>query len=177
LQVAVFYCSDFDTGAYSGGDCGVVNSPDGPYILAPEIALPVELTSFYGDSSGDANILNWVTETEINNDFFILEKSYDALSFEEVAVLNGAGNNVGSIRYEALDFDPKKTTYYRLSQVDFDGNTEVFKVIVVINNTRKKERNKLLKVVNLLGRIVPENYSGVVIEYYTNGLAMKKIRM
>lgn len=178
LDVDVFYSGDFDTGAYSGGDCGVINNPDGPYLLAPSIALPIKLISFYGASNNKENKLSWVTKTEINNDFFILEKSYDAISFEEVEILSGAGNSVGIIRYEALDFNPENLTYYRLTQVDFDGNTETFKVIVVINDDIEKgESNKLLKVVNSFGQVVPENYSGFVIEYYTNGLAIKRIRM
>lgn len=178
LDVDVFYSSDFDTGAYSGGNCGVINSPDGPYFLAPSIALPIKLISFYGASNDKENKLSWVTETEINNDFFILEKSYDAISFEEVEMLSGAGNSVENIRYESLDLNPQNLTYYRLTQVDFDGSSEASKIIVVTNsNFNKGEDAKLLKTVNSSGQVVTKNYPGVLIEYYADGRIEKKIRL
>jgi hypothetical protein len=178
LDVDVFYSTDFDTGAYSGGDCGTINSPDGPYLLSPAITLPIKLTSFYAVSNENVNVLNWVTETEVNNDLFILQKSYDAINFEEVEVLNGAGNSVRSIKYEAVDLAPQKLTYYRLTQVDFDGDSETFKVISVVNNYSESGSNtRLLQVVNAFGQVVNDDYTGVVIEHYSDGTAVKKIKM
>lgn len=55
--------------------------------------LPVELISFSGEQKNSYNQINWSTITENNNNFFILEKSYDAINFEEISKINGFGNS------------------------------------------------------------------------------------
>lgn len=87
--------------------------------LAP---LPIELLSF--EVHLDQNVVNltWTTATETNNDFFTIERSVDALHFEEVLTIAGAGNSDTIINYEATDEQPLAgRTYYRLKQTDFDG--------------------------------------------------------
>ena len=86
--------------------------------------LPIELTSF------DAKIFNqqvkliWETASEINNNYFTIERSVDGKNFEFVTTVKGAGNsNVGNT-YSTYDSAPLYgTSYYRLTQTDFDGTT------------------------------------------------------
>jgi hypothetical protein len=93
--------------------------------------LPVELLSFTGDCN-DGNVkLNWSTASEINNDYFIIEKSNNLKDFTIIAKINGAGNSNNITNYAILDLTNVDMTYYRLVQVDFDGKTEVFPIIAV----------------------------------------------
>lgn len=177
LDVNVFYSGDYDTGAYSGGSCGTINNPDGPYLLSPAIALPIKLSSFDGENQGKSNALSWTTETEINNDYFILEKSYDAISFEKMSVVYGSGNSISEQYYEAKDLNPQKLTYYRLTQVDFDGNSETFKTIALVNDNELNDEITLVNQVNTYGQVVNENYTGMVIEYYSDGTVIKRIKL
>jgi hypothetical protein len=96
------------------------------------IILPIDLLSFTA-SAGEEDIeLKWSTATETNNDFFTLEKSRDGRNFEWVANLEGAGNSKNVLNYEFTDTRPfAGTSYYRLTQTDFDGTSETFPLITV----------------------------------------------
>ena len=66
--------------------------------------------------------LEWVTATEINNDFFTLERSQDGKSFEEIGKVKGAGNSSQILNYNFTDEHPNSgVSYYRLKQTDYDG--------------------------------------------------------
>ncbi len=96
--------------------------------------LPIELLSFWGENRGNHNQLNWITSTEINNDYFILEKSVDGIKFEKIeGEIAGAGNSLLELSYDKTDKNPYDRTYYRLKQVDFDGRSSFSKVIVIEN--------------------------------------------
>lgn len=103
--------------------------------LTPCVPLPVELASFEGESQGCVNKLTWVTESERDNDYFMVERSYDGNDWETIGTVNGAGNSNERMHYAHYDhsFDESKFAYYRLSQLDNDGKKEVFKMISVKN--------------------------------------------
>jgi hypothetical protein len=66
--------------------------------------------------------LNWVTATEINNDYFTIQRSVDGLVFEDIEEITGAGNSNREISYQTFDDNPYNgTSYYRLKQTDFNG--------------------------------------------------------
>ncbi len=97
--------------------------------------LPIELVSFNGKQEKMNIQLTWITETEINNDFFTIERSVDGITFHEVGTEDGAGTNYHQTKYLFLDQNPKKgINYYRLKQTDFDG-TFKFSGIVGVNYT------------------------------------------
>lgn len=84
--------------------------------------LPIELLSFDAFFLGDEVELKWVTASEINNDFFTLEKTQDGINYEIVETISGAGNSTGVLNYSFVDSLPLKgVSYYRLKQTDFDG--------------------------------------------------------
>ena len=94
--------------------------------------LPVELLYFEATDLAGKIMLSWETMAEINNDYFIIEKSSDGNHWNEIANVPGSGNSTESFYYTHLDFDPcGESCYYRLTQVDFDGTSEVFKAIQV----------------------------------------------
>ena len=94
-----------------------------PWTLASKLSpLPIELLSFSAQYDGHKNVeLTWTTATEVNNDFFSVERSTDAVNFEEVCRVKGSGTSLQKKKYGCVDTDPKKgISYYRLKQMDFD---------------------------------------------------------
>ena len=84
--------------------------------------LPIELTSFTAEPDGDNVNLDWITMSEVNNNYFTVEKSTDGISFEELARVDGAGNSTTVKTYNTTDTKPVTgLNYYRLKQTDFDG--------------------------------------------------------
>lgn len=110
------------------------NTTDFVTVTLPK-PLPIELISFFGKSEKFGNLLNWSTSTEINNDYFTIERSTDGITFMEVGAVKGAGNSNTIINYEFIDNEIDRSTYYyRLKQTDFDGKFS-FSSVIVINNT------------------------------------------
>lgn len=91
--------------------------------------LPVELSYFRALCDNEKTDLHWSTVSESNNDFFTLEKSSNSLSFDFLALIPGAGNSNQITNYSYTDEEPfAGTTYYRLSQTDYDGASEILGV-------------------------------------------------
>jgi len=85
--------------------------------------LPIELASFNVNKSGTSAIISWVTASEINNDFFNVEKSADGLHFESISKIQGAGTSSTPLHYTINDSNPfNGINYYRLKQTDYDGH-------------------------------------------------------
>lgn len=88
--------------------------------------LPVTLASFDAQCEGNNAIINWSTASEINNDYFVVEKSYDGNVYFELETVQGAGNSSINISYNAFDNDDTDNVYYRLKQVDFNGTVTYY---------------------------------------------------
>jgi hypothetical protein len=96
--------------------------------------LPIELLSFNGVLNNRQIDLFWVTETEINNDYFIVERSVDALNWTAIGQVDGAGTHFGQLHYMLVDNDIDWMVagyYYRLIQVDFNVNSTTSNVIFI----------------------------------------------
>jgi hypothetical protein len=134
--------------------------------------LPIELVKFDGTAYDTYNLLTWTTATENNNDYFIVEKSTDAVNFSEVGRVKGNGNSHTYLNYSLKDYDIHNgITYYQLRSVDFDKKEQYSNVIAVENKFAEK---KIIRVLNMLGQDVDENYEGVKIVYYSDGTVMKQ---
>lgn len=93
-----------------------------PCTVTPCNVLPIKLVSFTASVKSNYVDLEWITASELNNDFFTIEKSIDGREFITVSKHNGAGNSQNLLRYAAKDYSPYSgTSYYRLKQTDFDG--------------------------------------------------------
>jgi hypothetical protein len=98
-------------------------------------ALPVSLIYFRATPAGSTVNLNWATATETNNDRFEIERSKDGKNFEKIGTVNGAGNSKVKREYNYTDRDMQKgVVYYRLRQVDLNGEFEVFQIQAVKMN-------------------------------------------
>ena len=93
--------------------------------------LPVELVSFSVTLDKGKAVLTWVTATEIDNSHFEVQRSKDGKVYEKIATVEGKGNSNQRVKYQHIDNKPNASvTYYRLKQVDFNGDYKYSKVVV-----------------------------------------------
>ena len=120
-------------GPYTMSASGVTSfSPFG--VEGENSVLPVELLAFNAAMQDGAVLLKWATASELNNDFFTIEKTTDLQSFEEVGTVKGKGTTEERNDYQLYDHNPSPgVCYYRLKQTDFDG-TYTYSDIVKVNN-------------------------------------------
>ncbi|MEL6252611.1 MAG: T9SS type A sorting domain-containing protein [Bacteroidota bacterium] len=94
--------------------------------------FPVELSHFSVSLKEGKAVLDWTTAMELNNDYFQIERSGEDKLFLPIGQISGAGNSNNSLDYEFVDENPLKgSNYYRLRQVDFNGEFEIFQTIEV----------------------------------------------
>jgi hypothetical protein len=114
----VDHSAEYEVSSFSGGGGG------GGAGSAP---LPVEMIRFEAKASANHTAqLDWVTASELNNSHFIIERSYNAIDFEEVGIVQGNGTVNHISEYAHLDNTidaAQNVVYYRLVQVDYDGTT------------------------------------------------------
>ena len=100
--------------------------------------LPVELVELRIQKSASSNRLTWKTLTEINNDYFEIQKSTDGVTFESIGKVAGNGNSTREIKYSFIDERPSAGfNYYRLKQVDLDGRFELSYIVKVENKLNR----------------------------------------
>ncbi len=93
-----------------------------------DLLLPITLLHFSVSKEQSYISFSWSTSSEINNDYFTLERSIDAVNFITIGKTNGAGNSNTLLHYSVNDYHPTEgLSYYRLKQTDLDGNYEYFK--------------------------------------------------
>lgn len=111
--------------ASGGGLTGTGNSP--PFDVTTSAPLPIVLTDFQAEVAHQQVVLQWLTETELHNDYMALERSEDGRAFREIARLSGRGTTQQPQAYRYYDRAPSPgLNYYRLRQVDFDGQTTFY---------------------------------------------------
>jgi type IX secretion system substrate protein len=111
-----------------------VNNFNSIWALAGNASpLPIELLSFTAEAQDNKQVLcKWVTVSEINNDYFTVERSLDGFNFEEVGIVAGAGNSTATLEYQFTDKDPYfGLSYYRLKQTDYDGSNNWSQIVPV----------------------------------------------
>jgi len=94
--------------------------------------LPVEWLSFVANLKSNTVVLDWKTASESGNDYFIVERSIDGHNFEAIGTVAGNGNTNTISSYSFTDYNPGTgILYYRLRQVDFDGQLDYSKIVPV----------------------------------------------
>lgn len=105
-------------------------------ILNVQSHLPVELLSFVATSVNKSVSINWATASELNNDYYTIERSEDGFTYNTIITIKGAGNSNMVLNYQYSDYDANENSvlYYRLRQTDYDGNFE-YVATAWVNNT------------------------------------------
>jgi len=94
--------------------------------------LPIELLNFEVSIKNQQVDLKWSTSTEINNDYFTVERSVNGIDWEAILTANGAGNSDQIINYSDVDDKPiSGLSYYRLKQTDYNGQFDYSNVVSV----------------------------------------------
>lgn len=106
---------------------------DNPPCIIP---LPILLSDFTAAASGDIVHLNWQTTTEMNNDYFTLERSSNGSNWTGINKIAGAGNSSTTLSYSTVDLSPLPgVSYYRLKQTDYDGRFSYSTIEKAVINT------------------------------------------
>ncbi|HEY8936485.1 MAG TPA: T9SS type A sorting domain-containing protein [Cyclobacteriaceae bacterium] len=112
------------------------NSNDSGMSNVDCATLPTSLLYFigyYNKESGEVE-LKWITASELDNNYFTLERSLDGLTFAAVSNVRGQGTTSGISKYHYTDYAneiKKNSCYYRLSQTDLDGTKKTLEEIYV----------------------------------------------
>ena len=159
----------------------------GPAVLTftSTTNLPIELIDFTASCSSNHIQLNWSTATEKNNDYFLIESSLNGYDWQPIAKVKGSGTSETTKHYSYFDkTNNHELTYYRLSQIDYNGKSAVFRAIdinckinsidqmVLFPNPATTELNVLLnvssnstsntiRILNNFGQIVMEKNVGL----------------
>lgn len=105
--------------AFAASGSGI--SPNG-FSLS---VLPVLFNGFFVTRNNNNVILNWSTAQELNNNNFEIQRSLDGSNWSTVAIMMGAGNANAVQQYSFTDMNmTAAVAYYRIKQVDIDGNYE-----------------------------------------------------
>ncbi len=102
-------------------------------INQSQTPLPIELISFETEAiNNDYVQIDWITASEMNNDYFTIEKSQDGKIWEIQSEVDGARKSLVAKSYQTFDLNPYTgRSYYRLKQTDFNGNFSYSKTTVV----------------------------------------------
>lgn len=93
-------------------------------IQCGQTPLPIELLSFSAMKDGQQVLTTWATATELNNDHFELQRSFDGAVWSTIGSIPGSGTTQSTHFYDLVDPAPHMgVDYYRLKQVDVDGSS------------------------------------------------------
>lgn len=130
----------------SSGTIGIICTSEN-YIL------PIELIDFSAIAYLNTIKIMWSTATETNCFGYVIQKSTNLEAWYDIGFVNGMGNDTQITEYSFVDPTPiSGVSYYRLKQIDFDGQYEIFKVIAVQWNQNDDIFNVFRKY-NFLGQI------------------------
>tara|TARA_R110001632_G_scaffold70241_2_gene163702 strand:+ start:84 stop:845 length:762 start_codon:yes stop_codon:yes gene_type:complete len=134
------------------------------------LVLPVDLTYFKAERVDNRIELEWQTASEYINDYFELQASIDGKDFETINFVTGKGTTNSKTTYKRTLID-SEYIFFRLKQVDYDGQFEIHPVVKV----SKDLRGNLLKTVRLNALGVESAYGNIIVEIYTDSTVKKVI--
>lgn len=141
-----FKICDYDT----NNNCTPAGSNFTPDIIAGPLPVEFDKINLLLQRNGSINI-QWSTRSEMNNDYFTIERSLNGLGFYSIGEVRGAGNSVAEVFYEFLDEEPLPgISFYRIKQTDYDGKFAYSNVKSVINQGKNRTA------------ITPKNTNGFV---------------
>ncbi len=109
--------------------------------------LPITLSQFNAKLDNQAILLNWTTSTEINNNYFVVERSFDGRKFDSLTYIKGVGNSSSTNNYSYRDYTySSQINYYRLKQVDYDGASTYYNVVSLDASNTTSNNSKALKI-------------------------------
>lgn len=131
------------------------------YDINLSAVLPIKIVKINAIANQNSNIISWITASEINNQWQIVEKSADGISnWTEVDRVSGSMSSDGNRSYEVIDNKPFGLTYYRIHSIDYDGFEEFSDIVYARSNNFAIDNNV---------QIVPNPTSGHInVLYYSS---------
>jgi len=182
LQSTVSWCAEFGITYYISVGYYASGVGTGNFVLNVSTAgvacsvLPIELLSFDVYMVDTTVNVKWSTATETNCDYFSVERSTNGIDWKEVAQVNGNGTTSTIHFYNTVDLNaPYGYSYYRLKQVDYNGQYEIFPIKSV--NKPFKKRNVTM-MVNILGQQINDlsEFKGVFFMFYDDDSIEKRVK-
>ncbi len=148
------------------GPCS--NASDVVTVTVNDCSLPVELLEFNCRKDKHRVRINWITASETNNDFFVVQRSSDGYTFNDLMRIDGAGNSVEMHEYLKYDNKPLDgDNYYRIKQVDFDGSlSNTYPVHVYYDDMNQSSSMKWYPSESKLEIHLNENSGNVTLSLY-----------
>ncbi len=157
---------------FAGDQCDyqyTLNNVSGGCNLLP---LPSELSLFFGYHQDRTNVLKWQTDSEVNTDYFKVERSTNGMDWEQVGSVPASGNSNQKNSYTFEDHSfAVGMNYYRLTQLDLNGEI-AWKDLTAINN--EIVEGEIVKTINLHGQEVAHDTPGIVVDIYSDGTSRKR---
>lgn len=129
LSILITVCGISARAQYTGG-------PGQGYAMSNTVLneiLPVTWLEFRATVQDGDVVLHWSTAAELNNDFFEVQHSSNGIGFTPIGTVGGSGTTRQISRYSFTDTNPQiGTNYYRLRQVDFDGQFDYSPILSAV---------------------------------------------
>ena len=127
-------CTGTGSGSIQSLSATTTNTPVtfGSLKTSGGMALPVTLISFNAVGDNKTVLTNWQTASQVNNDYFTVERSANGTDFSPIGTVKGAGTTSSPLSYNFTDDNPLPgVSYYRLGQTDYDGHTTQSPIVSV----------------------------------------------
>lgn len=125
--------------------------------------LPVEWLYFTGAYQKEKKqvLLKWATVSEVNNDWFMVQKLADKWKniWVDVTLVKGSGTSNVMHQYSGLDKFPSEYNWYRIKQVDYNGDSDYSQTIFVSAKGNPIDLNCIY--FNMLGNYVGSGYGAI----------------
>jgi hypothetical protein len=142
-----------------------------PYWLESNPLL-IDLLIFQGEVHDKYIKLEWSTASETNSHYFIIEKSNGLNEFSDLVRVEANGTTSNINTYTAIDDNPiEGINYYRIKEVDYNGNEHYYYPIFVSYNSIN---NNIIKIIDINGRPVDIDTEGYKIIIYENGTIINR---
>jgi hypothetical protein len=166
VKVAPGHSMEYDGSGNSSGDWFDQSNP----TPNNDNSLPVELSSFSANYTDGYVLVNWKTQSEINNSgFYVLRSEKEKGSYQKICpLIAGAGTSSDSHNYNFKDerVGPGKTFFYKLEQVDMDGTIDTFGPLEVTIQSDIKSRLHIPAKTRLVSNY-PNPFNPGTIIYFT----------
>lgn len=123
-------------------------------LITSSIHAQTDLKNFAANFTGQKVKLVWETTSEINSNYFSIERSWNGKTFETVGLIKASGNSSASIKYFFYDKDYySNVIYYRLKSTDKAGNNKMLGSVVGVQLKEEVKEISIYPIINLLGAV------------------------
>jgi hypothetical protein len=139
------------------------------------VPLPIEMVWFQVKALENANLLKFQIASQVDNDYFTVERTNDGENWIEIGEINGAGTTNVQTTYSFVDENYRLGhNYYRIKQTDYNGKHAYSEIRLANNGVMTKE---IITIVNGLGQVVTIDQSGLIFIQYKDGSVEKRYNL